>query len=189
MSETAGGPPVSDSPLDSASERMRREALGESEPSLELRPLPTSVLTLWRGIAGGAALAVVLVLGGLGLFVALSDRVTGGPQARWVFAAAAGVGIVILLSGFLVASVRYRRWGFALDETGVRAAWGVLIHRSAIVPRNRVQTVTTEDGPLDRMLGLTTLTVHTAGAHAPNLVIPHLDRETVAWLQAELSNR
>jgi membrane protein YdbS with pleckstrin-like domain len=63
----------------------------------------------------------------------------------------------------------------------------VVGHHTATIPRNRVQTLTSENGPIDRLLGLTSVTVHTAGAGAPNLSIPHLEDATVEWLRGELA--
>lgn len=101
--------------------------------------------------------------------------------------APATLGLILLALGFLVSGIRYRAWGFELTDDWVRAQWGVLIHRTATIPRNRVQTLTSENGPLDRLLGLTSVTVHTAGAGAPDLAIPHLEDGTVEWLRSELA--
>lgn len=63
---------------------------------------------------------------------------------------------------------------------------GIFSQRVATVPRNRVQTVTTSDGPIDRALNLSSINIHTAGAASPNLHIPHLEGTTVAYLRQEL---
>lgn len=98
-----------------------------------------------------------------------------------LLAALAGV------AAWWLADLKYRAWRFELTDEWVQARWGVLTHHSATIPRNRIQTVTSQNGPIDRLLGLTSVTIHTAGAGAPNLAIPHLDDATVEWLRHELA--
>lgn len=89
--------------------------------------------------------------------------------------------------GWWLATLRYRSWRFEVNDEWVQARWGVVTHRTATIPRNRVQTVTSQNGPVDRILGLTSVVIHTAGAGAPNLSIPHLGDATVDWLRQELA--
>ncbi len=148
-----------------------------------MQQLPSSVLRLWRGLSLVAGLGVLA--GGLIVAVWL-DR--ADVSVGWFWLAPLIGGLVVTAIGFAVAGLRYRTWSFGLDEKSIEARWGVVTHRRAVVARNRVQTITTDDGPIDRLLGLTTLTVHTAGARSPNLLIPHLDLETVAWIRDELAD-
>lgn len=97
------------------------------------------------------------------------------------------VGAAVLAAGLAVANVRYQAWRFELTDDWIQARWGVVTHHTATIPRNRVQTMTSENGPIDRYLGLTTVVVHTAGARSPDLRIPHLDDSTVTWLRSELA--
>lgn len=96
------------------------------------------------------------------------------------------IAALILAIGLPVATLRYRSWQFQLTDEWIKAQWGVVTRHTATIPRNRVQTLTSENGPIDRFLGLTSVTVHTAGAGAPNLSIPHLEDATVEWLREEL---
>lgn len=147
-----------------------------------MQPLPEAVLRLWRLIGlgiGAAALAA-----GSALDVAARRSVdlpfpTG--------AVPVAVGLVVAILAWVGVGLRYRAWRFELTPEWIQARWGVVTHRCATIPRNRVQTLTSENGPIDRMLGLTSVTVHTAGAGAPNLSIPHLDDATVEWLRSELA--
>jgi hypothetical protein len=147
-----------------------------------VQPLPIAVLRLWRttAIASGAmaVLALAVVEVGLGFAIDL-------PPLLWLVPPAAGT--VVAATSWLVADVRYRAWRFELTDEWIQARWGVVTHHTATIPRNRVQTMTSENGPVDRFLGLTSVTVHTAGAGAPNLAIPHLDDPTVEWLRGELA--
>ncbi len=128
----------------------------------------------------GVATGIVLVVVDLAARRVLDPPVP--PIVGPVLVAAATGGV-----GWLVASARYRGWGFELNDEWISGRWGVIGRHRATIPRNRVQTVTSENGPVDRFLGLTSVTVHTAGAGAPNLSIPHLDDDTVEWLRHELA--
>ena len=147
-----------------------------------MRPLPIAVRRLWRAVAAGQAVVLALALGVAD--IALRTRVDlGWPPVLGPVV----LGLVVGVIGVVVAEARYRTWRYELTDEWVQARWGVIGRHTATVPRNRVQTVTSENGPIDRMLGLTSLTIHTAGSGAPNLGIPHLDDETVEWLRSELA--
>lgn len=148
-----------------------------------MQPLPHAVRRLWRSIALVVG-AVIAVLGGVAA-VALSATT---PAPNWLVAIPVVAGLTIGALSWLAAGIRYRSWRFELTEEWIHARWGVVTHHAATIPRNRVQTLTSENGPLDRMLGLTSITVHTAGAGAPNLSIPHLEDTTVEWLRSELAS-
>lgn len=102
------------------------------------------------------------------------------------YAILAGLTLVVFGVGWWWANARWESWSFDLTPRWITATWGVWNRRTVTIPRNRVQTVTTNDGPIDRFLDLTTITIHTAGAASPNLNIPHLEVETVSWLRSEL---
>ena len=91
------------------------------------------------------------------------------------------------LLGFWWGGRRYDTWRWRLDGDLIEAHWGVLWRHTRLVPRHRVQTVSTDSGPIDRRLGLRTLTVHTAGLATPNLSIPHLTEDEITWIRAELT--
>lgn len=148
-----------------------------------MQPLPQTVMRLWRTIPLVVG-AIIAVIGGIGS--AVLNASTAAPV--WLAALPIVVGATIAAIGWLTAGVRYRSWRFELTDEWIHARWGVITRHAATIPRNRVQTLTSENGPLDRLLGLTSITVHTAGAGAPNLSIPHLEDTTVEWLRSELAS-
>lgn len=148
-----------------------------------MEKLPTSVRTLWRlgglitgtligaGVAG--AIVVMVVLNDLStVLLALAALLFLGTIGLWVW----------------WADVRYRNWGWLITDRWIEAKHGVLARHRVVIPRNRIQTVTTNSGPVDRMLDLETITVHTAGAGAPNLTIPHLTTATVTRIRSSLGH-
>ena len=139
-------------------------------------PLPLTVRTLWRISAVGTSAVVVMT--------AVIVAVASGETA--VLLAGAGLGALTVGIGWPMADLRYRAWRWGLDHRWVESRSGVIVRTTQIVPRSRVHTLTTSTGPLDRRLGLTTVVIHTAGTHTPNLTIPHLGEEAVARLRKEL---
>ncbi len=147
-----------------------------------MQPLPLAVRRLWRSIAVGQGVLLFIVLGVIELVV----RETIDPPYP-ALVVPIGAGLVVGTLGWFLATIRYRSWRFELTSEWIQARWGVLTHHTATIPRNRIQTLTSENGPIDRLLGLTSVTIHTAGAGAPDLSIPHLEDQTVEWLRGELA--
>ena len=147
-----------------------------------MQPLPLAVRRLWRFVAigQGALVLVVTTAADVGI-----RRQVDPPYPVLIVPVA--IALVIIAVGWPLATIRYRSWRFELTEEWIQARWGVLTRRTATIPRNRIQTLTSENGPIDRVLGLTSVTIHTAGAGAPNLSIPHLEDQTVEWLRGELA--
>ncbi|MFW2381250.1 MAG: PH domain-containing protein [Acidimicrobiales bacterium] len=146
-----------------------------------MQRLPDSVEKLWKvgGILFGGFLG--LLLGSLvaGALVAIEPL-------GWVYSASALPALFGAALGYWWAGVRFRNWGWQISDRWIEAKHGVVGHHRIVIPRNRIQTVTTNSGPIDRMLDLETITVHTAGAGAPNLTIPHLTTKTVGDIRSQL---
>ncbi len=148
-----------------------------------MQPLPISVRRLWRiaGLAVGGVIFAAIALVDI-LIRVYEDTSLPGPPLVLALVIGGGIG----LAGWWIASAKWRAWGYEITEDWIAAKWGILKRHVATVPRNRVQTVTTVDGPIDRALNLSSLNVHTAGLASPNLHIPHLEDSTVAYLRSEL---
>lgn len=139
--------------------------------SVAFQALPNQALTLLR--LSLAAVVVVLVLVAAGIDLGL--RYGGDVDLPWPpLLPALLVGALGLGAGLWWTGRSYRAWRYALAPDRLRVEHGVITTRSAVLPRSRVQHVSTERGPLQRSLGLVTLTVHTAGANTPNVSIPNL---------------
>ncbi len=81
----------------------------------------------------------------------------------------------------------YRGWGYRLRAHDLLVRHGVFSHEFVAVPLARVQQVDISSGPLERLLDLATLVVHTAGTRAARTRIPGLPRDRAAALRDELS--
>lgn len=148
----------------------------ELRPSIATTPLPRGIHTLWRvmAVVQAAVVAVVAVL--LGIVFDSAVVVT----VALVFA------VVFLVVRWWVIELDYARFRWGIDDRWVERRSGVITRTTQVVPRSRVQTLTTRAGPIDRRLGLSSVVIHTAGTHTPNLVIPHLELDVAERLKAEL---
>lgn len=80
----------------------------------------------------------------------------------------------------------YRSVSWRVEADTVELWSGVVIRSHSVLPRARVQNVTRTSGPVQRWKRLATLTVHSAGAHTPDIVIPHLDKNDADAIRAAL---
>lgn len=92
------------------------------------------------------------------------------------------VALVALGSPFL----RYRRWSYELRPRDLVVVHGVVVRTERWIPRTRVQYVDLSSGPIDRLLGLRSLVVYTAGSGLRAVTIPGLPAERAEDLRSEL---
>ena len=127
---------------------------------LQVRRALSLLLVTLPGLVATAVLAVLL-----------------GPAE----AAAAAVATAAL-TGLLLVAVerRFAAWGYLEREDDLLVRRGVLVRRTSVVPYGRMQYVDVTAGPLDRRLGLATVTLHTAAAatdaSVPGLLAPEAAR-------------
>lgn len=69
----------------------------------------------------------------------------------------------------------YRAWGWRIDDRLLETQSGLLVQRRRLLPLNRLQHVDLRRGPIERIYGLASLILHTAGTQSANLTIPGLD--------------
>jgi len=90
---------------------------------------------------------------------------------RW---APVAVGAVVLTLTVAHALLRYRRWSYEIREDAIYLDRGVITQVRTTVPLVRIQHVDTSRGPVERVLGLSTLVVYTAGSRGADVAIPGL---------------
>lgn len=133
--------------------------------------------TLWllACAARGAVVVIALVVA-----AALWREYDG----RW-WAVAAGV---VLAAAYVIVVPQWRyavhRW--EITDTAVYTQRGWWVRERRIAPMSRVQTVDLAEGPLERLFGLTTLTVTTASAAGP-LRVEGLERDLALNLSERLT--
>ncbi len=102
--------------------------------------------------------------------------------------AAAGLAAGLVLLGLTLLAVerRWRAWGYLEREDDLVVRRGVLVHRTSVVPYGRMQYVDVTAGPLDRRLGIATVTLHTAAA-ATDAFVPGLLADEASRLRDRLA--
>ncbi|PSQ51386.1 hypothetical protein BRD12_03585 [Halobacteriales archaeon SW_12_67_38] len=137
--------------------------------------LDSRVRVVWLG----SALVTALVVG---VAVAIAGRrlfevgLWVGPA---VFAVLAVLGVAYTLQ-------RYRVWGFDIESDAVTLERGVVTRVNSVVPFVRVQHVDSQRGPIERLAGLSSVVVYTAGSRGADVTIPGLRPERAEAIQAEL---
>ena len=139
------------------------------EPSRRLSP---TARWLWRAQGLLAALAALLAGG------ALRSSAPGG--ALWL---ALPVLVLVLAAG-VVPELRWQRWRYEVRDQEIDLRHGTVTITRTLIPMLRVQHVDTTRGPLDQLLGLATVVVHTA---AGRTTIPALDEQDAGALRDHIA--
>jgi len=134
------------------------------------------LLVLRRRLAVGSVGGPVVVA--VGLLAVLAGPVEAG--------AGLAAGLVLLGLTLLAVERRWRAWGYLEREDDLVVRRGVLVHRTSVVPYGRMQYVDVTAGPLDRRLGIATVTLHTAAA-ATDAYVPGLLAEEARRLRDRLA--
>lgn len=112
--------------------------------------------------------------------------IPGVPQ--WVAAVTGAVAVVVLIWLWWLIGRRVRSFGYAERGDDLLVTSGILFRRLVIVPYGRMQLVDVKAGPIDRMLGVTTVQLHTAAA-TTDASIPGLVPDVAASLRDRLARR
>lgn len=125
----------------------------------------------WYVILANVVLAMVVVGGGAAvlLFMALDSSILA-----W---SVLGGWLLFMSLQLVVRRLAFKQRGYAVREHDVIYRRGVLSTETTIVPFNRIQHVSINEGLFSRRLGLAQLQVFTAGGTAANMSISGLPKE------------
>ncbi len=155
-----------------------------SAPAPDWQPLPVRGAILAGAMVGLSLLIPCLVVGG-GILVRIGE---GSPlPLPWPASAGIAAVLVLLLAGLAYRRRRRVRW--LLDVQGLAVRRGGLWQSETRVPASRVQHLDLRRGPLERMLGLSTLVVHTAGSRFGAVSIVGLEVGDAERLRERLSRQ
>jgi membrane protein YdbS with pleckstrin-like domain len=151
---------------------------------LRLRPprhrVERRAVTWWTAQALLLVAPVAIALAVVAVFVA--------PARFWLLLALGGV--IVLGTPYVLLMPRWRfrvhRWETTDDAVYTASGW--LNQEWRVAPMSRIQTVDTARGPLQQILGLSSVTVTTASAAGP-LTIAGLDHNVAAALVEQLTAR
>lgn len=108
-------------------------------------------------------------------------------HAPWRFPIIAPLLAIVI--GFWASSMVRRQWAnwrYEVTDDEVVLAWGVFFQTRRYVPRDRVQHVDINSGPIDRRFGLAQVSLFVAGAHGSVGAIPGLTPEEADDLRSML---
>lgn len=141
----------------------------------EPRTIETTIRWKWALRVLAAAAVVGVVVGAISVFAIEWGPLPGVGAAALL--ALVGVGHSLLL---------YRSWRYEVREDALYLERGVITHVKTVVPFVRVQHIDTNRGPIDRLLGLSSLVVYTAGSRGADVTIPGLTPQDAEDLQERL---
>jgi len=142
-----------------------------------LVPLDPRVRRLWWGEGALSVLLVAAVL-------TAADVLFQPPLPRGLLPAAVAVAGIVLAA--VLPILRYRRWRYAVRESDLWIRKGVLWVTTSVLPFSRLQYVDTHQGPVERLLGLSSLVIHTAAVGTSGK-LPGLDVEVAERLRERLA--
>lgn len=145
------------------------------DDEIEWQPIAPEARTFW--IIGATLIIMALVAVAAAVFMA-NDSGAGA-------AVSLAIGVAVWAWCWVVISRRWRSWGYAEREGDLLIRRGVLVRHLVVVPYGRMQFVDVTQGPLDRKLGLSTVTLHTAAARS-DASIPLLRTEEAHRLRDRL---
>ncbi|WP_423602075.1 PH domain-containing protein [Sphingomonas sp. MS122] len=140
-------------------------------PDIPLQPLERGQLHVMR--FAGAITTTFLTAGAAAAGWGL------GHALPWLPVWAVPLGVALLgLWSIALAPRRWARWGWAWTGRELHVASGWLTRSHTIVPASRVQHIDVTQGPVERMFGVATLVLHTAGTAGSEVDLPGISRET-----------
>lgn len=99
----------------------------------------------------------------------------------------AGIFVLGLAMTLAWPPLQYRHWGFAVRQNDVFVRHGVLWRTTSVVPHGRIQHVDTQQGPLERAVGLSSVVMFTAGTVGATLAIAGLSQADAESLRERLA--
>ena len=93
---------------------------------------------------------------------------------------------VIILLGVVHALLRYRNWRYIVGEDAIYLERGVLTEIRTEVPLVRIQHVDSRRSAFERLVGLASTVVYTAGSRGADVTIPGLTPDDADGLRKEL---
>lgn len=149
------------------------------------RDLASTVRLQWiirsvisAGVIGAIAAGITYIVG------TVTTLLSGGTESTATVGGA--VFALVVLLGIVRAVLLYRSWTYVVRPDSLYLSRGVFTLVRTVVPYVRVQHVDTRRSPLERVLGLSTLVVYTAGSRGADVRIPGLTPDGASTLQQRL---
>ena len=96
---------------------------------------------------------------------------------------ALGLGSISLGWNLVAPGLNYARWRYGIDDELLYMRYGIVFHEERVIPIRRMQHVDLLRGPVERVFGLATLVVFTAGNEGSAFRVPGLAVATAEWMR------
>ena len=150
--------------------------------SKEFLPLDPRVVGLWRlDQVLGWGFVLLLLLGGVGMVSWVQPELLPWAVLAWLLCAGLTVGFVLWYP-----ARAYRAWGYRIDERVLEIRSGLVFRTLRLLPLSRIQHVDLQRGPLERVFGLASLVLFTAGTRDAAIPLPGLSAERAIRLRDHL---
>jgi len=151
------------------------EGIDRDELLTEVRAPHGRLRWKWAIRVGIVAAVLGAIAGAISVF---------GPE--WGLLPGIGAFVLTLTVGVVHALLLFRSWEYRVREDALYLERGVFTHVKTVVPFVRVQHIDTSRDPVDRLLGLSSLVVYTAGSRGADVTIPGLTPGAAEDLQDRL---
>ena len=98
----------------------------------------------------------------------------------------AAVWIIAVIYVIIVPHMRYERYRYYIDEEAIKVTEGFLWIEEQMVPMERLHKLSTSQGPVERIFGLSEICVTTAGG---DVTIKYLKEDTAEKISESLKKR
>ncbi len=115
----------------------------------------------WKTIVRPLFLLVLTIAAAVALLVVIPS----GTAAGWERLAVGIAALLVLLVWVLVPILRWRTTTYELTTRRFRMREGIIARKGRDIPLTRINDVSFEHGPIDRLVGSGTLVVESAGEH------------------------
>jgi membrane protein YdbS with pleckstrin-like domain len=149
------------------------------------RDLDSTVRVQWSFRAAISALIAGAIAAGAAFLVGQETAVLSG-DLRTAATVGGAMFALLTLLGVVWALLLYRSWEYVVRADSLYLSRGVFTRVRTVVPYVRVQHIDTTRNPTERLLGLSTLVVYTAGSRGADVTIPGLTPERASTLQSRL---
>jgi uncharacterized protein len=149
-----------------------------TERATAARTLDRRIMVVWTVQTA----VLFLVLAVVALAVDVGSRLAGAHPPGPPGLAAVLVALVGALLSWWVPKVEYRHWSYAVADDALELRHGIVLRVHSAIPYFRVQHIDVTQGPVERLVGLSRLIIHTASA-GTDATIPGIAAEEAEALR------
>ncbi|MEF8882668.1 MAG: PH domain-containing protein [Halapricum sp.] len=99
------------------------------------------------------------------------------------------IGLVVCLLLSVVYLLLYgAQWRYAINDDVVALTYGVIVRKEAAIPYARIQHISVNAGPVERLVGLAHVNIYTAGSKGAKVTVPGVPVSTARSLRSQIGS-